>query len=79
MLFLEIVGFAILIRCILSLFASEESRVLAFCYMLTEPFMAPVRNLLDRTALAEVLPIDLSYMATFLLISLCETILLFLS
>ena len=75
MVMLEAIGFALLIRCLLSMFASEDSKLLGFCCAVTEPLMAPVRAVLDKTAIAE-LPIDLSYLICYFLVMLCQMLLL---
>ena len=73
---LFVLGTSIFLRSILSLFVSEDSAFYAFCCVLSEPIVAPVRRLLDRTALAEALPIDLSGMVAYLLIILLQSFLL---
>lgn len=73
---LELLGYALLLRAILGLFASEESRVLGFCYAVTEPFVSPVRNLLSLIPALEDFPIDLSFMATYLILTICRIVLL---
>lgn len=76
LVFINLIGYAILARCICSLFASEESRFYQFCYALTEPVVGPVRNLLGRIPAMADSPIDFSYMATYLLLTICRVILL---
>lgn len=55
-------------RAVLGLFADEESKAFVFCYAVTEPVVSPVRNLLSRIPSLEDFPIDLSYMATCLIL-----------
>ncbi len=76
LLFLKLLGYVILARCILSFFASEDSKVMEFCYAVSEPVVAPVRNLLDRIPSLGGSGIDFSYMVTFLILTILETILL---
>lgn len=76
LLFLELLEYVIVVRCVLSLFASEDSKVLEFCYAVSEPVVAPFRSLLDRIPALEGFGIDLSYMATFLFLTLIRIILL---
>ena len=73
---LSAMGYVILARCIMSLFASEESKIYMFCCAVTEPVVAPVRALLGRIPLLENSPIDFSFMATYLLLTICRLILL---
>ena len=73
---LTVMGYAILARSLLSLFASEESKVYMFCYAVTEPVVAPVRTLLGKIPALEDSPIDFSFMATYLLLVICRVVLL---
>lgn len=76
LLFLEVMGYVIVLRSLLSLLASEESRVLAFCYAVSEPLIAPVRSLLDRIPALEGSIIDFSAVVTFLFLSIIRMLLL---
>ncbi len=76
LLFLDVLGYVIVARCILSLFASEDSKLLLFCYAVSEPVVAPVRRLLERIPALEDFPIDFSYVATFLFLTVVRTVLL---
>lgn len=73
---LFVIGTAVFLRSILPLFVSEDSLLFAFCCVLSEPLVAPVRSALGRTALAELVPVDLSNLATYLLILLLQSFLL---
>ena len=65
-----------LIRAILSWFPMEEdSNLIRFIYMATEPVILPVRSLLDRFGLFEGMPIDMSFFITFMLISIIRMLL----
>ena len=76
LLFLEVMGYVIVLRSLLSLLASEESKVLAFCYAVSEPVIAPVRNLLNRIPALEDSIIDFSSVVTFLFLSIIRIFLL---
>ncbi len=70
LLALGAVQLAMLLRMILSLVGfDEEGGLGAFLLLLTEPVILPMRILLSRFRALEGLPIDLSFMATYLLIS----------
>ncbi len=59
------------IRAILSWFpVNEDSAFLRFVYMVTEPVILPVRILLDKFGWFEGMPIDMSFLITFLLLSM---------
>ena len=65
-----------MVRAIMSwFFMPEESSVLRVLTVLTEPFIVPVRTLLQRIDAIASLPIDISFMVTFFLLSLLQTLL----
>jgi uncharacterized protein YggT (Ycf19 family) len=65
-----------MVRAIMSwFFLPEESGVLRVLTVLTEPFIVPVRALLQRIDALSSLPIDISFMVTFFLLSLLQTLL----
>ena len=58
-------------RAILSWFPIEEdSPLVRFLHMMTEPVIYPVRMLMERLGLFQGLPIDMSFFFTFILISI---------
>lgn len=59
-----------LIRAIMSWLPFDDSSPLSrFVYCATEPVIIPVRNLLDRIGFLSDLPIDLSFLVTYMLLS----------
>ncbi|MBP5231160.1 MAG: YggT family protein [Clostridia bacterium] len=76
LILIEVMGYLILARVIMSMLASEESRIYLFCCAVTEPVVAPVRALLFKIPAMENSPIDFSFMATYLLLTICRFILL---
>jgi len=71
--FISIMTLLLLVRAVLSFFASEESRILIFCCVVTEPIIYPVRLLLAHIPALEDLPIDISFMATYLILILVQS------
>ncbi len=72
--FLSLFVFLLLARVLWGFFSEEEeSRVYFFLYAITEPVVSPVRNLLARIPFFQESPIDFSFMATCLLISIVLT------
>lgn len=62
---------AMFVRAVLSWFPSNGEGVLDnFVFALTEPFIVPVRALLERIEWVRNAPIDVSFFITFLIISL---------
>ena len=71
LLALAAVQLAMLVRALMSLFGFDEESVLGtFLMLLTEPVILPARLLLSRIRALEGLPIDLSFLTTYLLLSL---------
>ena len=70
LVFLSTIQFAMLVRAILSWFVMGGGKFINFIYAITEPFIAPVRALLERMNLLQNSPIDFSFLITYLLISL---------
>jgi len=71
------VQFCMFVRAILSwVMPEEDSALLRFLYAVTEPVIFPVRALLDRVDFFRGFPIDLSFMITFILLSILETALI---
>lgn len=72
-LLLSAVSFAMLLRMLLSFFMMEEdSRLLNFLTMITEPFITPVRAILVRFNIGQDSPIDWSFSLTYLLIAIAQ-------
>lgn len=72
---LDAVMLAMFLRAVCSWFMAE-GRLIDFLYMITEPFILPVRMLLDRFGLFQNLPVDLSFFITYLLLSVISAILM---
>jgi len=64
------------LRAILSWFPiNEDNAFVNFLYGATEPFIIPVRALLERFAFFRNTPIDLSFLITFFLLSFLQMLL----
>lgn len=75
-LILSAVLFAMLIRAVLSLFMmGEESKFAMLLYMFTEPFILPVRKILERFNLFQGSPLDVSFFMTTVLLAMLQTLL----
>ncbi|MBR5859482.1 MAG: YggT family protein [Clostridia bacterium] len=71
--FLTVFVFMLLARVLWSFFADEESRFYLFLYAITEPVVTPVRAVLARIPFLAESPIDFSFMATCLIITLVQS------
>ena len=64
---------AMFLRAILSWFPMGDGKFEDFLYMVTEPFIEPVRCIIDRFDSLRNLPIDIAFFITFVLLTLVET------
>lgn len=65
-----------MIRAIASwFFPTEDNAFQRFLAMATEPFIIPVRALLSRFDSIASLPIDISFLVTFILLSVLQSLL----
>lgn len=68
-IFYDILSFAILVRCILSwLPLSRDNIIVRIVNSLTEPILAPVRNLIQRSPLGGGMIIDFSPVIAYILL-----------
>lgn len=73
---LDTVSIAMFVRMILSFFIREEpGRLYMLTCYITEPFIAPVRFLMAKLNIGQDSPIDWSFFATALIISIIQTFL----
>lgn len=76
-LFLDVISIAMLVRVILSWFqmGDGQSAIGQFLYLVTEPFILPLRALCDRFGWFRNLPIDMPFFITMILLSVIRMIL----
>lgn len=73
---LEVLSIAMMIRVLLPIFFDPDgNRIYELTVMLTEPIVAPVRALFVKFNIGQGSPIDWSFFATYLLISILGTVL----
>ncbi len=73
---LSILQLLMLLRAILSWMPlDEDSDIVTFIYMMTEPVIFPVRSLTERFGLFEGSPIDVPFFISFLLLSMVQILL----
>ena len=72
---INIIILAMLIRAIMSMFVEGDNIILNFLYSITEPIVLPVRKLFERFNLMSGLPIDISFLVTYILLSVIRSIL----
>ena len=66
---LRVIYIAMFIQAILSWFVTEDHPVMAVLVCITAPIVLPVRALLSRIPALQRIPIDLSFLAAFLLLA----------
>ena len=65
-----------LARAIISWIAfDEDSPLQHFLYCATEPFILPIRKLIERSSRLSALPIDISFLAAYILLSVIAMLL----
>ena len=74
-LLLSAIQLAMLVRAILSWFPIDSNRFIDFLYGITEPFIVPIRALFQRLNWFQSLPIDVSFMVAYLLLSIISMLL----
>ena len=68
---LDVVSFAMIVRMLLSLFIpTEEGRLHIFLACITEPFIAPVRFILEKFNILQNTPFDFSFTIAYFMIIL---------
>ena len=75
--FLSVVDFCMLALAICSFIPSaRDTRIYLFFYKITEPILRPVRRLFMRWSFARRCPLDLSFLAVVILISVVQRFIL---
>ncbi len=70
-IFIYVVDIAMLGRAVLSWFTmGEQTRIGTFLYVVTEPFIMPVRGLCNRLGWFQGLPLDMPFLITSMLMML---------
>ncbi len=72
-LLISVIQILMTVRAILSWFPlNEDNAFVNFLYGATEPFIVPVRILLERFSFFRSMPIDMSFLITFFLLSFLQ-------
>ena len=73
----SIIEFAILARVLISwLPVPKENNLIRLLYMITEPILAPIRGLIERSSFGRNMMFDFSPIVAFLLIGIVRNIVL---
>jgi YggT family protein len=72
-----IIEFAVLARVIISWIpVQKENKLIAFLYLVTEPILAPIRGMIERSSFGKNMMFDISPIIALLLIYLVRSIVL---
>ena len=72
-----IIEFAVLARVIISWVpVQKENKLVTFLYQVTEPILAPIRSMVERSSFGKNMMFDVSPIIAFLLIGLIRNIIL---
>ena len=66
---LSVLQLAMLVRAIMSWFPTESNRFENFLYVITEPLIMPIRWLFEKLNWFQGIPIDMSFMVAYLVLS----------
>ena len=72
---IDLLEIAMLLRAILSWFTDSGNKFYGFLISITEPIIIPVRKLLSKSSFNRGMPIDLSFLITYLLLEIVGTVL----
>ena len=67
---LSAIQLAMMARAILSWFPMESNKITHFLDVVTEPVVYPVRKLFEKMNWFQNIPLDMSFMATFMILSI---------
>ena len=72
---LSVLSVAMFLRVILQFFASGENKFVIFCYAITEPFIIPIRVIMEKFDIGQNSPIDIPFFVAYIMISVLQMML----
>ncbi|MBQ2793933.1 MAG: YggT family protein [Clostridia bacterium] len=72
---LSALSLAMVLRVILQFFASEDNKFVIFCYAVTEPFIIPIRVIMEKLNIGQSSPIDIPFFIAYIIIMLLQMLL----
>lgn len=73
---LDVITISMMIRAFLPIFADvEESSLYMLSVAITEPFVAPVRFIMEKLGIGLNLPIDMGFLAAYLILCVLDLLL----
>lgn len=74
-IFIELLSLAMSARAIISWFFDTDGKFIRFLYVFTEPAIMPIRKIFYKMNWFQDTPIDMSYIATYIVLLLIEVLL----
>lgn len=72
---LSVLSIAMFLRVILQFFASEDNKFVLFCYAITEPFIIPIRAIMDKMNIGQNSPIDIPFFVAYIILTILQMLL----
>lgn len=72
---LSALSLAMFLRVILQFFTAEDNKFVLFCYAVTEPFIIPIRVVMERLDIGQNSPIDIPFFIAYIIISVLQMLL----
>lgn len=70
---LDLISLSMMVRAFMPLFVDvEENGLYMLTVAITEPFVAPVRFVMDKLGIAQNTPIDMGFMAAYIILFLID-------
>lgn len=66
---------AMFLRVILQFFVAEDNKFIIFCYAVTEPFIIPIRVIMEKLNVGQNSPIDIPFFVAYIFITILQMLL----
>ena len=66
---------AMFLRVILQFFVAEDNKFIIFCYAVTEPFIIPIRVIMEKLNVGQNSPIDIPFFIAYIFITILQMLL----
>ena len=66
---------AMFLRVILQFFVADDNKFIIFCYAVTEPFIIPIRVIMEKLNVGQNSPIDIPFFIAYIFITILQMLL----
>ena len=66
---------AMFLRVILQFFVADDNKFIIFCYAVTEPFIIPIRVIMEKLNVGQNSPIDIPFFVAYIFITILQMLL----